>query len=115
MTDRRTRRAITRLQSKFDPVFLAHATGRRNAARAPWYRQLVLQASLYAVDPAPSVSTYGGAKLAAVRAANRAVLELHRPSSSLNHATVRVAGKPYHWRRALHTEHLKLVAGESPW
>lgn len=36
------------------------------------------------------------------------------PTSSAHHRTVRVAGKPYHWRQD-YTGQLKLAAGESPW
>lgn len=37
------------------------------------------------------------------------------PLSSLNHGTVRIAGKPYHWRQKPYTGRLSLAAGESPW
>lgn len=40
--------------------------------------------------------------------------ELHRPGNSQDHGTVRIAGKPYHWRQD-YTGQLKLAAGESPW
>jgi hypothetical protein len=128
MTDRKTRRAVTRLNSKYDPVFLAHAVGRQNAARTPWYRTPPAVPIAMTASRHP-IGTFAGAKQAAFDAANRAVHAmvdadtetehwadalLHRPVSSLNHRTVRTAGKPYHWRQD-YTGQLKLAAGESPW
>lgn len=61
------------------------------------------------------VGTFAGAKLAAHDAAERwADALLKCPTSSLNHRTARICGKPYHWRQD-YTGQLKLAAGESPW
>ena len=37
------------------------------------------------------------------------------PTSSLNHRTARIAGKPYHWRQRHYTGQLYLAAGDAPW
>lgn len=70
--DRKTRRAVTRLNSRYDPVFLAQAVGRRNAARAPWYqtRPVVTQTAYRAAKHDLFVGTYAGAKQAALDAAS---------------------------------------------
>jgi len=114
--DRRTRRAVTRFNSKFDPVFLAHAAGRRNAARTPWFQvRNTLTATRGPVVTGASPGSYAWAKQHAQETATEWLeRELHRPSSSLNHRTARFAGKPYHWRQD-YTGQLKLAAGESPW
>ena len=108
MMDRRTRRAVTRLNSRFDRVFLAHAVGRQRAARTPWYR--LPRLTVARVADAFSVPR----QLATPEAEHWSETLLHRPVDHRNHSTIRIAGKSYHWRQD-YTGQLKLTAGESPW
>lgn len=125
--DRRTRRAVTRLNSRYDPVFLAHAVGRQNAARTPWFQPPPAVPIAMTAFRHP-IGSYAWAKSVAhntdLSTVTRADMDaqtehwadalLQCPTSSLNHRTARFAGKPYHWRQD-YTGQLKLAAGESPW
>ena len=122
MTDRSRVRAAARRISRFtetERIALAHTIGATRRGQT-WF------------NPAPrlpiamvasrSVESFAGAKDRARQTAEAFTLEtehwadalLRCPSSSLNHRTVRIAGKPYHWRQD-YTGQLKLAAGASPW
>jgi len=141
MTRRTSRRALVRKQRRFtdtDRIALAHTIGAVRRGQT-WYRPpapVQLTASrleLGGQDLTPHVAPrsvtaldiqvglYGGAKARAhafaaqaETAADWADRELHRPRHAGNMATVRFAGKPYHWRQD-YTGQLKLAAGASPW
>lgn len=100
-----------RKPTELERIAVAHLIGARRA-RATWFKQV----TLYATRAMPSVSTriFDLEQADHESAAAWLERELHRPASSLNHRTARIAGKPYHWRQD-YTGQLKLAAGESPW
>ncbi len=124
MTRRTSRRTLVRKQRRFtdtDRIALAHTIGAVRRGQT-WFKppapQVLTVGRMVSTQP---VSSYAGAKAhahafaaQAETAADWAARELHRPKNAGNMATVRFAGKPYHWRQD-YTGQLKLAAGASPW
>ena len=121
MNNRARRRSSAILRRGATPaerIQMAHLIGARRAGQS-WFKaapRVLMTAGRASVGGVPvSVGTYAGAKQVAQESASAWMeRELNRPTSSLNHRTVRVAGKPYHWRQD-YTGQLKLGSGESPW
>jgi hypothetical protein len=125
MTDRTARRAVDRRTARLDlfqRMRLAHTIGavRRGqtwykAPPAPLPRPMTATRVARVTTVDPSVGLFSGAKAAAHRIGEHwADLLLQCPRNPADHRTVRIAGKPYHWRQD-YTGQLKLAAGESPW
>ena len=120
MTRRTSRRTLVRKQRRFTDtarIALAHTIGVMRRGQT-WFRP---PAPVQLTATREPVGSYAGAKARAhafaaqaETAADWADRELHRPRHAGNMATVRFAGKPYHWRQD-YTGQLKLAAGASPW
>lgn len=120
MDQRRARRATDRRTRHFteaDRIAVAHTIGAVRRGQT-WFATPRRPLSMVRYNPADAAKLLdiGVAQVAAddYMTEHWADALLTCPLSYPNRYTVRVAGKPYHWRQD-YTGQLKLAAGESPW